>query len=337
MDLDPAAGLPCEALSDALGTVDRAGSIAPRNEKMRSLLRALGAASLGELPIAPGDAERLAAGEVVVAELGGVLHELRCCTANSVTWFVAQDLGWPHRTAMARLALARARTVGGLAGAIVHDLSNLLGAGIGLADVLRPFVRDAGDERSLDELMLGARQGALLGRTVSRLLGTGPRERTVVPVAALLDEVLALFDREARRRGIGVDVRRDSAPAAVRVRHDEASQALLAGLSLCVGRGATSIAVECGAARHALGGGRERGTAHIRLVGVPLPADTVREVLHLVQPRPGLLGALARLGDAGPGLLQAVLAMACSGGELLVREAGAGIELDYVWPAVRAP
>ena len=340
MDPAVAPGFPFEALSDALGTVDAAGRITPCNEKMRVLLRSIAASArpsqrLDELPIDLVLADRLAAGEPVAMEIGGILHEMRCCTSDGTRWLVASDRGWPERTAVARLAAARARTVGGLAGTIVHDLANLLGAGIGIADILRPLVRDPLDAQSLDELTRGARQGAVLGRTVSRLLTTSPRERAIVPVGQLIEEVTALVAKNAQRRGIGIAVRHDCTPAAIRVVPEEAMQAVLAGLLFCIERGATSIVVEGGEVRHAVAGARERSTARIRLVGTPLHGEVVREAVQLAQRQPGLLGTLDRLGEAGPSLLHAIAAMACAGGDLLAKETPSGLALDYVWPALR--
>jgi len=340
MDPVPAAGVPFEALSDALGTVDREGRISPHNEKMRALLRSLAVAapaSLADLPWGPGDADRLAAGEPVALEIGGELHEIRCCAVHGTRWLVASDRSWLQRAAAAHLAAARARTVGGLAGTIVHDLANLLAAGIGIAEILRPFVRDAADTRSLDELSRGARQGAVLGRAVSRLLATGPRERTIVPVDGLLDEVVTLLDRDARQRSIALTVRHDGPSAAIRVVAAEACQALLAGLLFCIAHGATSLAVESGGTRQPVGPARERSAVRVRLAARPLDGDAVREVVQLAQRRAGLLGALERLGDGGPGLVHAIAAMACAGGELLASATDAGLALDYVWPAVRVP
>jgi len=338
MDLAVATGIPLEALSDALAVVDEQGRIWPRNEKMRALLHSLenGSPRLADLPIGFDVLDRLAAGEVVEVEFGGELRELQCCHAADTRWLVARDHGGA-RAAAAQLAGARARMVGALAGTIVHDLANLLGAGIGLAELLRPLVREPADVKCLDDLARGARHGAVLGRAVARLLADAPRARTVIHPGILIDEVVLLLGKSAQRRGAALTACRERAPAAIRVASAIALQALLAGCQFCIDRGATAITIEADAVRQPIAGGRERSTVRIRVVGAPLGPDTVRDAVQLLAAQSGLFTAADRLGETGPGLLQAKAAMACAGGELLGSAMAAGILLDYVWPAVADP
>lgn len=243
----------------------------------------------------------------------------------------AESDDWRQRALTTQLAAARVRALGGLANAIAHDLANLLGAGIGLAELLRPHARDAADGGSLDELVRGARQGAILGRALARLLAADPGRREVTAIGALVDEVVALAGKSALRRAVALSVAKLADPA-VRVAGAEVVQALLAFVAFGIDRGARRIAITVDAGERAIAGGRVRPVALVAVAAEPLPAAVVHDAVRTMQGGADMLAASRRCEEVDAPLVQAVLAIACGGGETRAAADAEGLRCMAAWP-----
>lgn len=325
-------GFPFELVSDALASVGADGSLLPRNGAMRRLLGALPAgARLADLPLGAVESERLRAGDVVAVSLAGREVELRLAPGTP-PWLLAVDRTTADELLSARLAAARVRALGGIAVALVHDLSNLLGAGLGLTELVRASLHDPADLATVDEIERCSRQGATLGRTLARLLGKGPRLRQVTPLGDLVADALAVVGKNAQHRGVELEVAPAPVPSPrVRVVAEEALQALLHGLLLVLD-GAARVSVTVATGVRSIAGGRPRRAAFVRIDATPCP--TIGVAAEVARGGPGALLRAGALGPAGAGLLHATLSLAGCGGELAVAQNGAGGSLEFAWPCV---
>ncbi|MCA8953147.1 MAG: hypothetical protein KDE27_26785 [Planctomycetes bacterium] len=307
---------PFEALSDAVGRVDRDGVVHPLNGSMRELLAGLGATHLDELTLAADGT-------------GG----FRIVGDGDERWLVvpaSSRLG-------SELAAARLRVLGGLAGAIVHDLSNLLLAGIGVAEALRPHVRDAADLQALSELERGATQGASIGRALALLIRSGPRDWRRVKVAAIVADLVAIVHKHAAQRGVGVAVGECVADVEVRIPVPEITQALLHGALFFVEQRARRVELRVADDFAGLAGGRRRRVALVELMGDPIASGAQAAAEAVLLGEVDVLRATLRSGGDRSGLLAARIALARVGGAIAVRGVDDRLSLEFVLPACAAP
>jgi len=327
-------GVPLEALSDAIARVDANGTLHPCNGRMRELLAELSVAAGAPITkleqLLPDDA-----GENESVASNGRLHSCRVVEHNDSRWLLATELGGTAGALAAELAVGRLRALGGLAGSIVHDLANLLLAGVAVAESVKPYVRDESEAKALEDLKAGARQGSVLGRALASQLNRSPRDWVTVPVQLLVEDVVAIVRKNAAGRGISVVVSND-VKGTVRVLFDEAVQALMHGLLFCLEGGARKISVSGHVEMLALAEGRERSVARIRIAASPVAETAARLARQILIGDQGLLDALNRAPMDASGLAHARLAVARVGGEMSVDHEANSIVLDYAWPTARA-
>ena len=345
MDTTPFGEFPVANVSEALATIAPDGGLTARNFAMSTLLQQLGssgtaARSLAEFPLRPEDRARLIAGERVCLDVDALRFDLWIAKCTTTVWLLASEPVTMSSRMGLELAIARSRTLGSLAGAIVHDLANLLGSGLGLAEALRPGLTDPGELQTLDELVQGTRQGAMLGRVLARLLGRAPRQRAVVGLHDLVLEVMALVGKHSVHRGLDLRVQPTGRPAAVRVVAEDALQALLHGFLFClagsvVDSAVRSLVVEVGTDQSPIAGGRPRDLAFARFTVAPFDAIAARGAGDLLERGDTMLRTANRLGESGRNLLHAALVMAGSGGELKGRAADGSFVLEFRWPRVQ--
>lgn len=340
MATTPADQFPVEGVSDALATVGDGGTITAQNERMRRLLVAAvddggTAQSWRELGFDAAAQARLQAGDVVAHRVAGVDYEWRRVRCGATVWLLATprtaapDRGADHHA-------VRVRALGRFAGSIVHDLANLLGAGLGLAETLRPRITDPLELQLVDELARGTRHAAALGRALARLLRTGPRSRTEQPLQQLVEEVLAVVGKYGSQRGISVHLAAAPGSPFVRVVAEEACQALLQGLMYCIEGSTGAIEVEIDELASVPGAGRLRETARVRLISRGMGAEAARIARLVVNGQSGGLAAASGRGDVAVDLVQATLAVTTSGGRLLVGDDDP-FTLEFWWPRVLRP
>lgn len=326
---------PVEGVSEALATLEEDGLITAQNERMRGLLVAAAvdgrpARSWRELGFDAAVQARLQAGEVVAHRVAGTDYAWRWVGCGATVWLLATpcsaapDCGVDHHA-------ERVRSLGRLAGSIVHDLANLLGAGLGLAETLRPRITDPLELQLVDELTRGTRHAASLGRALARLLRTGPRSRTGQPLRQLVEEVLAVVGKYGSQRGVSVHLAAAPDSPWVRVVAEAAAQALLQGLIYCIEESGGAIQVEIDELAAATGAGQPRTMARVRLISPAMSTEAATVARRVVSGQPGGLGAASDRGDPAIGLLQAVLAVVTSGGRLAVGE-GDPFTLEFCWP-----
>ncbi|MFO1076716.1 MAG: hypothetical protein U1E73_03210 [Planctomycetota bacterium] len=332
---DPAAGdLPVEELSDAIAQLGRDGVLSACNARCRRLFGGDRVALADLLPDA-AVRQRLDAGDrLPLATEDGVV-EMRIVSAGARRFWLASPPSWPEAAAAERLRSARAAVLGRLSGGIVHDLGNLLLAGVGLAETLRPLVQDPADLEVLEQLSLGARRGSVLGRTLAQLLARSPRRLQPASLAALFEDAVAVIGKSALRRG--VKLTKDAGGSArVRVVAEEVVQAIVQGAVFCMESGVTALALSTGVEVAAVGGGRDRRAGFVLLRAEGLQQDARERAVAAFAFGPGVLRMLTGVGaDAGV-LLQTAMAVHCVGGEVRAGVAGGVLELRYVWPALRA-
>ena len=337
MATTPAEQFPVEGVSDALATLGDDGVITAQNERMRRLLAAVAdeggpLRSWRELGFDAAALARLQAGDAVAHRVGGIDYEWRRVGCGATVWLLATPLtAGPDRGADHHAV--RVRALGRFAGSIVHDLANLLGAGLGLAETLRPRITDPLELQLVDELARGTRHAASLGRALARLLRTGPRSRTEQPLQQLAEEVLAVVGKYGSQRGISVQLAAVSDSPLVRVVAEEACQALLQGLMFCIEESAGAIQVDIDELPAVSGAGRPRTMARVRLISSGMGTAAAAAAREVVNGRPGGLATASGRGDPAIGLVQAALAVSTSGGRLVVGE-GDPFTLEFCWPRV---
>lgn len=308
--------MPFEAFSDAVGRLDEDGTVQACNAKMRRLLEALAVTRVDEIPA-----------DAVVG------HEVRVVEQGDRRWLLATALDTGDRAAGCVLAGARQRALGGIAASIVHDLANLLLAGVGVAETLKHHVRDRSEAQALEELENGARQGTALGRALATLLHTSPRTWRAQSADELARDVVTIVRKHATHRGIEMTV---DAGAGVDVRApvDETAQALLHGALFCIESGARRIAVRADAATVPIEGGRPRRAARICFTAEPIEPSVGRAALAVVTGGRDVLHTISRAGIDCTGLAHARIALARIGGQLGACTRAELLELEYVLPAV---
>lgn len=322
MRASEAASFPFEALAEGLAAVAVDGALTAQNASMRALLAACGdgstaCRSLRQLPLDDAQRALLDGGAAAALVVAGGEHELSLHGSGEQRWLCAREVDGLGGGVASTLAAARARQLGRLAGTIAHDLNNLLGSAMGLASLLAPVLTDAADRRLLDEMQTGAQRGATMARALARLLKLGPRQRRVVSVGDLVDEVVAICTRVANLRRVEFAVHLAEPLPPIRVVAAEATQAVLHGTVALLEAVPQRVDVTAERLRHAPGGGRERDCVRVRV-------------------RAGHCTQAVGSGDATPADWQAMarLAMRAAGGDLLTTTSAAGSVIDYVWPAV---
>jgi hypothetical protein len=98
-------------------------------------------------------------------------------------------------------------------------------------------------------------------------------------------------------------------------------------------RGPQRITVNLAPVRIAIGGGRVRPCARVRLRAAGMARDVADEFVELVRVAPGVLMRLGRSASA-PDLVTAALAQARLGGSLHAECKIDEVVVDCVWPAL---
>lgn len=340
MATTPPGQFPVEGVSDALATLGDDGAITPQNERMRCLLATAAAdggpaRSWHELGFATAAQARLRAGDVVAHRVAGDDYEWRQVGCGATVWLLASRLtAVPHGGADHHAV--RVRALGRFAGSIVHDLANLLGAGLGLAETLRPRITDPLELQLVDELARGTRHAASLGRALARLLRAGPRSSSEQSLQSLVEEVLAVVGKYGSQRGISVHLAAGPGSPRVRVVAEDACQALLQGLMFCIEESTGTIQVEIDELPAVSGTGLPRAMARVRLIARGMGDEAATVARRVVNEQPGGLGAASGRGDPAIGLVQAALAVITSGGLIVVGQSDP-FTLEFRWPRVLRP
>jgi hypothetical protein len=332
-------GVPADLLSEGVATVDAEGGLTPCNEAMRKLLRSVArdgrtVLALADLPLPSAAHSQLAAGLATELRFVDERHEVRLVRRGEQAWLLSRDLSAAAMLLTTRQASARARMLGDLAATVMHDLANLLAAGMGVAEVLRPHVKLAEDLTSLEDLLTSARQGVTLGRGLARMLARGPRAATVRSLADVIEEVVAVLGKHCRRRDVEL-TKGAIGDASVRLESEEVMDVLVHAVLFGLDHSARAIHVGSSAASRVVAGGRTREVGCVVVVLHGLPRETCLAACDIVAGAVGALPIAHRLGEHAVGLLQAAMTLAAGGGEFSARENGGDLQLDFAWPIVR--
>ena len=127
---------------------------------------------------------------------------------------------------------ARLLELGEMCSGIVHEVNQPLAAIVSFADGCLRMVRDGRAEPALIEDTLGrvAEQGSRAGEIISRLRGLVRKEESrgeTFDLGETIEEVLPLLDHERRRRGVRIEVDRESRLPAVSADRVHMEQILL--------------------------------------------------------------------------------------------------------------
>jgi len=327
------ADLPLDCLSDAIASIGQDDRLTPCNAPMRQLLEELSVATLADLPLGAEVAEQLEAGHLVAMATGEGPCECRLVSERGRRWLLVARLPDRQRALCAELAASRLRSLGGLANAIVHELANQMLAGLGMAETLRPHIRDAADAETLDVLQHGIRRGTVLSRALATQLGRKPATWQVMPVSKIIDDVVAIGHKHAVRCGIEIESRIDS-DASVRLDAAEGVHGVMQVLLFCVSRSVSKISVVCSVGPASIAGGRDREVARIKITGSPVSAEVSEFVVSVLTDNEGVLRAFGDSQSEDSGLVQAAIAAARAGGQLTVTAVDEGVAFDFVWPSV---
>lgn len=325
------------ALQDGIAVVDAAGAIAPRNDAMHALLAAFSrpgahAADLRALGVDPADEARLRAGEPVEVSVRARHWRLRLVAADGVDWLLAAETTEAWRAGAARVELARLRALAKASGTIVHDFNNMLNAAIGLAAMVRPLVVDPVDVQILQELTQGTQHGAQLMRSVARMLTRPTGDRSRAALSAIVDEALTMANKAFLQRGVQVEVAPSPQPPLLRTEVAEAAQSLWHGMIVLCEMKPTKLGIVADADTFALGDGRPRRWARVRLVASGVDAAAAAEIVRLLGGATGWLKAIGA-GPLTQGLATSLFVQRRLGGDLTANADGAELTLVFLLPA----
>jgi len=283
----------------------------------------------GQLAIACADGREVPVSQVIVCHRDANGRVTRLST-------IARDLSEIHaaqahqRALEARLQDAqKMESIGTLAGGVAHDFNNVLAVILGNLAIAR---EDLGGEHPVQPPLALVQQAALRARTlVQQILAFSrrlPQERTVQPLAPLLDEPLALL-RSTLPAAVRLEQHADADPLYVEVDAHQVQQVLL---NLCTN------------ALHAL----PAQSGVIRVEAARADGDMAR--LTVIDNGSGMDAATrARIFEPffttkpvgqGTGLGLAVVhgIVTASGGRILVDSApGRGTRIDVLLPLQAAP
>ncbi len=144
---------------------------------------------------------------------------------------------------------------------------------------------------------------------------------------------VAVTTKAAAHRGIRLVLETAADAPVVRTVVAEAVQALWHTLMALIELGPQRITVNLAPASVAIGGGRLRPCARVRVLASGVPREGAREFVDLVRVAPGMTSLLDR-SAAASGLVTAALVQSRLGGALLAKCDGDELEVDCVWPAL---
>ncbi len=328
------AGFPFKALGEGVALVHADGVVQPLNQPMRCWLQAslpAGAPVLLQSIVPdPEQRERLQRGEAVLVPGGADPEELLLQVAGDRTWLLVR----PCETANdVRLANARMRAMARLAGSLTHELANLFGAAIGVAETLRDHVVAEHDRRTLAELVAGVRRGSELASALERQLRTPRRARPAASVDVAFDELVSLFGKTSQQRAFELNCTRDDHLPMVRIDRVVLVQLLLHTLFLGIQARAGSASLQAHAAAVRIAGGRPRDGVRIccELRGGDMQA--MQAAAAAFGDGAGWLRTSLDAPETVRDLLSARLAVHRAGGALRLRLQGASLHLEVDLPA----
>lgn len=327
------AGFPIEEFGEAVAERCADGTWRPRNAAMDRLLAARSATGDFALEVLVPDPEGralLERGEPVQVEIGGECTELRIPASAEGAWLLARSV---ETVTGLRLAAARPRALAQLAGSIAHDLANLFGAAIGIAETLSSHVRAEEDRRTLVQLIAGVRRGAELAAALEKQLRQPSRRRGVAAIDAVFEDLQRLFGKAATRNALAVTCACDAALPSARADAASLLQLLLQTLFLGTQIDARSAALGAAAVDTAIAGGRSRRCVRItcELRGCALAA--VHRITAAFDGHDGWLQDALNAPEATRDLLLARLVVQRAGGVMELRGVGDVLLLDVLLPA----
>lgn len=331
-----APGGPIDWTADAFFRLHGDGRLEAGNRSARELTARdlAGVQSWAALPLPAEALAQLQAGAAVHAVLpGGRAFVLQLRTdAAGAAWLQAVDVTSIDTLQGQLAALTRLRLLGGFAQGIVHDLNNVLGAAIGIAERAEDAAVE--DRAFVQGLAASARNGAQVLRTFARLIRGTPCERKVADLGALAGEVVSLFGKSAHQRGCSVELQVTTAPR-VRVVVEDAMQLVLLACVLALesaGGGVQTLVVDDARIGSA---GRSRPFGRIRILDRGPQAAFQALAAAVARPEEGVLAPFHGLPGDGGALLLALLAHLRNGGQCSVGISVDGRrELMLAWPAV---
>lgn len=327
-------GFPFEALAEGVALVRGDGVLQPLNQPMQRWLQVSlpngATARLDALVPEPERRARLERGEAVPVAGCDEPAELLLRTAEGQVWLLVR----PTATAFeVQLATARARALARLAGSLSHDLANMLGAAIGVAETLRDHVAEERDRRTLAELVAGVRRGSELAMALERQLRARGRLRPTASVGRALDELRLLFGKAAQHRAFELQCVRDDDLPTVRIDQVVLVQLLLHALFLGVQTQATSAQLQARAAELRIAGGRPRAGVRVLCDLAGGEAAATRAAAAAFGEAEDLLRPAPDEPEAVRDLLLARFAVLRAGGAMQMQEQGASLQLVVDLPA----
>lgn len=318
---------PLDALHDALGTLSAAGGIEPRNDAMRALLAGLSAPHLAALlPDAAVRAALLRGEDCLIENERG---DSICRVANG--WLIIA-----HRAHASSLVLAhaRARALAKVAGSLVHDLANLMGAAIGVADALSGDATSAEDRQLLADLVDGVRRGSQLANTLERQLRAPAHRVMRANAAEVIDGLRSVISKVMQHRKMGLDMEVGEDLPDLRMDGLELTQVLLHAVFLGIALQASGLQLRVQRIdRDAESGSRAAVAFTMLAQQCAAGAQTVAATAHAASLADGALAAAAELPAEVRDVMTAVPTLLCRGGSVLALAQGADLRLTMVVPA----
>lgn len=326
------------ALQEGIAAVATSGALTAHNDAMRALQAAFSrpgahAADLRALGVDAADETRLRAGEAVAVSVRARHWRLRLVAADGAEWLLAAETTDAWRGGAAQAELARLRALAKASGTIVHDFNNMLNAAIGLAAMVRPLVVDPVDVQILQELTQGTQHGAQLMRSVARMLTRPTGDRSRAALTALVDEALTMANKAFLQRAVKVEWAPAAQPPLLRTEVAEAVQSLWHGMIALSEMKPAAMRVVADADTFAVGDGRPRRWARVRLVASGVDPASAAETARLLAGATGWLKAIGG-GALTAGLAASLFVQRRLGGDLQATAVDGELTLDFLLPAL---
>jgi len=270
-----------DLLDEGVGWLGSDDQLQARNDAMQRFLESCGAARecrLSDIPLRSEGAALVQA--FLDGDSGSLQEELTLDLATGVAevrlsmrrepnggcWVVVQDLTQPRQWMARALRADRLRVVGALGEGLLHDLNNVMGSLIGVADCMTEVESDDEASAFLHTVMEGTRTRGQILTSLYQFLHDQRVARTRVSAGVLIDDIENIFGKTALHAGVDFHVTRSDDLPDVRVVREHVVHAVLSVLASSLASDQGPIDVEIQRRSLPAEGGPTRSYVMIRIL-----------------------------------------------------------------------
>ena len=332
--------VPAGLVRDAIAKIASDGSLQPVTSSMRDWIAEVsddsGPIGLEQLPLDEDQQIALADGESVMMATSHDHWQLQKVVVDDADWLVVTDVAERERYVTASLSAARNRSLGGVAGAVAHDLNNQFSLVLALSACLEEFVQDDAERATIRELELEARSGSHMVTALARLLVRPSRTRELFSPSEMLEDAMSVMSKQLQQDGAILEVDVAEGLPSIRGSSVEVVQSVVCILQAFGGLEVTSIRSTMSSEPYAIAGGRRRDCVVWRCLAGPWHEDAMAPMLAVLNADPCHLPHVASNPGILTGVANALFVQKRMGGDIQAKREGDLLSLTLVWPAARA-